>query len=447
MNKTYFVILSTCVCVSVIYQLVYLNFMDTIYKRKPSADKAIIFIIPVNVYIVVYELLGHFPFIETYVVKVILIFFTMKCIYKVNFQVAFYLSIISQFYVNGMMYLLMAIGGWVTVLTVPEIMSNATVFAGFFLASRFIILIIFSIVRVTLLVPNRGRKLLYNGKQLAQVIVTQLLACVLMMLIISTYPLYFSPKNYAIVLFGILFSSYLYLKIFYLNALDIHELHKTQNYTQELERQVLYQMRHYRTFKEEVAHLKKLSHDYHSLMSVLEKLMRQSPKRETQEFVEGFIEEVRRVKPLNNKFSNNIVVDALLTETATLCEANAIRLEAQVYLDEKIQISSFVIVRIVSNLLRNAMDACEKVLPKERFICVKTTSKDDWTVFTVANSYDGHTEEKHGKLISTKLNSQLHGYGLSIVAELVEEIGGVLVVDPNEKEKIFTVKILFSKCQ
>ncbi len=96
---------------------------------------------------------------------------------------------------------------------------------------------------------------------------------------------------------------------------------------------------------------------------------------------------------------------------------------------------------IFFNLLDNAIEACEKIEKKDRWIRVIVKNKKQLSVVKIENSIEKHILMKDGKYITEKDNKAIHGLGLQSVKALVEKYDGELQC--SHSEDVFSVVITF----
>lgn len=84
------------------------------------------------------------------------------------------------------------------------------------------------------------------------------------------------------------------------------------------------------------------------------------------------------------------------------------------------------IVVLLSNLLNNAIEACEQVQDSKKKIWFKFTFENNEMIIAVKNSIDKtHQLIKHGEtLLTTKANSSEHGIGIENVKSIVKKYNG-----------------------
>ena len=80
---------------------------------------------------------------------------------------------------------------------------------------------------------------------------------------------------------------------------------------------------------------------------------------------------------------------------------------------------------ILSNILDNAIEACQKIKGKERRIEIVIKQNDCATLIDVTNTYNGEVKIIDNHLKSDKKDKVLHGIGIESVRTAVEKYNGV----------------------
>lgn len=93
------------------------------------------------------------------------------------------------------------------------------------------------------------------------------------------------------------------------------------------------------------------------------------------------------------------------------------------------------------NLLDNAIEACEKVHDKEKWIKVIIKGTQKILFIEITNSMEEVSAQVYERLITTKPDKVLHGYGIKSVRRIVEKYDGTLLY--QMKDGVFGVKISF----
>lgn len=121
--------------------------------------------------------------------------------------------------------------------------------------------------------------------------------------------------------------------------------------------------------------------------------------------------------------TNNSVVNAVIN--AKLSTAKSLDIESECLVTADISdIDDVDLCRLLSNMLDNAITACQNVQAENRRICLYIRGDNVSYIFTVKNSIDESVIEKNPELISTKKNRNEHGYGIRIIREIAESYGG-----------------------
>lgn len=96
---------------------------------------------------------------------------------------------------------------------------------------------------------------------------------------------------------------------------------------------------------------------------------------------------------------------------------------------------------IFFNLLDNAIEACEKIKDKEKWIHITIKKKKQLSIIKIENSIEKAILEKDGEYVTEKSNKAIHGLGLKSVKSLVDKYDGE--VRWRHTEDIFSVVITF----
>ena len=105
-----------------------------------------------------------------------------------------------------------------------------------------------------------------------------------------------------------------------------------------------------------------------------------------------------------------------------------------------VHISDNDITIIVSNLLSNAIEACEKDNGDNSFIKFKV-HKEDNLYIAVINSFSNKPVLKNGVYITTKEDKQMHGFGIRNIVDAVKRNNGEYVIDAGDNEFSFVICI------
>ena len=95
------------------------------------------------------------------------------------------------------------------------------------------------------------------------------------------------------------------------------------------------------------------------------------------------------------------------------------------------------IVVLLSNLLNNAIEACDK--SKEKIIKIKFVIEDKQIILAVKNSIKTTPTEMNGELVTSKTqNIEEHGVGLKNVKDIIDKYKGRYVIDYDDNYFTFS---------
>lgn len=194
-----------------------------------------------------------------------------------------------------------------------------------------------------------------------------------------------------------------------------------------------------------VHHAEELQEVYHQLSSERDKLAKDNHEfknkivawsrlleaDEKTKLLEMMNKENQRSFAGSNVFSTgNITVDVVLNAKYFEAIGKGISFEFNLSNLSEVKIDDTDIIILLSNVLNNAIEACEKC-SFETEISVKGIVKLNRFVFTVRNSYDGRLNQDLG---TTKHDKSCHGYGIDALKGIVAKYDGAVYFEHNEKE-------------
>lgn len=133
------------------------------------------------------------------------------------------------------------------------------------------------------------------------------------------------------------------------------------------------------------------------------------------------------------------ILDTLLEQKKAKADSKGIEFRIRADRIGELPFSDMEICTLFSNLLDNAIEACEKIPNDKRWIQLNILRKSGMLYITISNSIKGRPSEKEGKLITNKENHQLHGYGIKSVQKIVRKYEGDFSYQIRESEFIVTI--------
>jgi signal transduction histidine kinase len=203
-----------------------------------------------------------------------------------------------------------------------------------------------------------------------------------------------------------------------------------------LERQTAASERYFRRVDEIQREMRALKHDFTNHLMSLNQLLQAGDYAELGEYIHRYLGEVSRV--VSETVTGVASVDGLISVKKQAALDNGIRFEASAGGVMKILINPVHLSIILSNALDNAIEACLKLPPAERYIALNMKTDDDGILISVANASGPVEIEKDGLPTTTKGNMTRHGLGLGTVKRIAERYGGHVLLESRPGEFVFT---------
>ncbi len=182
--------------------------------------------------------------------------------------------------------------------------------------------------------------------------------------------------------------------------------------------------------------VKHLRHDMKNHLIMLNEMYKNNKTEEINEYIDKALNTLDETSYSN---TNNFAFDSIINFKLEEIKNTDVKLDLEVFVPEKISISSYDITVILGNLLDNAIDATLK--SEEKNLKIKIKSKYKNLIIIIANSYNGEIKiDKVGNFITTKLDKNEHGLGLSIITDTAYKYGGDVITD--FKNKTFQISVI-----
>jgi two-component system sensor histidine kinase AgrC len=198
------------------------------------------------------------------------------------------------------------------------------------------------------------------------------------------------------------------------------------------EMQVRNQTRMYHSISENFDKQKRKTHEYKNHIMCIESLVRKENYMELESYVKEIGQNLSR--ELDAIDTNHVIVNAILNTKYQ--EARDKNIVFVIYVNDLsgIKMGDEDVVVILSNLLNNAMEACDKCINK-RLIKLKFIKEEDNVIISVKNTYNHLLQYENGELITTKWeHKDEHGNGLNNIIDTIEKYNGSYIIKHDKKE-------------
>lgn len=178
-------------------------------------------------------------------------------------------------------------------------------------------------------------------------------------------------------------------------------------------------------------------------------------KQKLDEYSNTLIQQIDTMSSIASAFSTYAKMPAQKDETLNVTKITKLALDIfnenyiYFYSEENDITAKFdrtQLIRVITNLIKNSIQAIEQNNPEEPRIEVRVFSEDNWVAITVTDNGIGVSEENKDKIFEPKFTTKSSGMGLGLamVKNIVETYNGVITLD-TDSEKGTTFKVVFPK--
>lgn len=228
-------------------------------------------------------------------------------------------------------------------------------------------------------------------------------------------------------------SSFLLLMIVFKIIKDIKE----KSEERLLKEKIDIQYKYYLNLQESQNKVKKLYHDINNHIFCIKNLS--YDKEDVNKYIEEMSKELREFKEIHN--TGNMILDIILNEKQNICNENNIDLTCDVNFSKCNFIEMTDVCSIFSNILDNAIEACNKTYMEKKYIKIRGTLVKSYYVIRCENSKTNKLEIKNSKIITSKKDKFIHGIGLKSVKSSIKKYNGDLEIEDFKNKFLLQIYI------
>lgn len=184
-----------------------------------------------------------------------------------------------------------------------------------------------------------------------------------------------------------------------------------------LQQQISMQTENYKALKKNYGVQRKSTHEFERHIQVLRDLLDQKEYETARDYVRQL--QTDRTLKVFSVSSNNPIIDVVLNQKYQVAQENGINMSVKVNDLSAVSINTNELVVLLSNLLDNAIEACQKLEANKEIAC--SILKDESIYISVRNTSEPVTIH-HGEIYTTKQNAAEHGYGLPAVKYILNQL-------------------------
>lgn len=219
----------------------------------------------------------------------------------------------------------------------------------------------------------------------------------------------------------------------------ISEKNNAVSENQMLKMQQEYQDQYVENAENQYEKIKKMRHEFKNHNTVLASLLERDDIAKAKEYLNDYADQITDFGVFVN--TNNQVVNAVINCKAGLAESFNIKTSV-VTVSEFTGIDDLDLCSLISNMFDNAIEACVN-LANERKIIFSVSKDGSNFIFCMKNTIDSSILENNPKLVTTKRDKKIHGFGIKMLRDIARKYNGF--VDFFEKDDFFVCYILLQQ--
>lgn len=221
----------------------------------------------------------------------------------------------------------------------------------------------------------------------------------------------------------------------------IHNILETEAETREkdiFKERLTKEIESYHTMEENAAAQRAMIHEFRNVLSVISA----SVDKGSNEVAELAKREYHKLNEIGDSINTqNIIVNMVLNAKIKEIRKKRIGVLLDIGDLSGLRMEHEDIIIILSNLINNAIEACEQCQDK-KIIWIKCMKRESEVLFSVRNTYSIEPIVQNGKYITTKTEDrEMHGMGIDNIIRVVENYGGAYAIQAENQEFTFTIII------
>ena len=181
---------------------------------------------------------------------------------------------------------------------------------------------------------------------------------------------------------------------------------------------------------------RRLKHDMKNHIMVIASYLNNGELDAAKEYLSVVLDNLNQVYSYIQ--TGNAVMNYVINSKLEYAQKNGIPFKAEIENCSFARMGSVDFAAVLSNALDNAIEA--SLNTSEKLIYVSIHQKRGYDTITVKNRIDHSVLDENPDLISTKSDSENHGFGVRQIKDIAEKYGGM--VDIYEEEGMFCVSII-----
>lgn len=181
--------------------------------------------------------------------------------------------------------------------------------------------------------------------------------------------------------------------------------------------------------------LRRMRHDMKNHLLGILGMVNVGQTKEAGDYIQKMLDDGIGIGADEISHTGNIVVDSLVNHKYALALKDSIQFEARVFIPSVLPFQGEHLAIIFGNLLENALEACRKLPPEQRYIILEATYIKEMLQICIRNSSPENSQKDgSGRYLTTKEDADYHGIGLASVGQALADYDGELFTQYKDGE-------------
>lgn len=197
------------------------------------------------------------------------------------------------------------------------------------------------------------------------------------------------------------------------------------------------QQQYYEYLEQRERNTKKFRHDVRNHLELLTNFITNKQYKEVDEYLEKIN---IKIDELGNAVSlGNGIAEAIVNKYYYQAMDLGIDMKVSGVFPTECKVDAYDLCTIFSNILSNALEAAGKSEKKQVYLDCRYNDKN--IIINIRNTYKNQGQFRDNCFVTTKNNSEYHGFGLENVKECIERNNGLIDIEIEKEEFIETISI------
>lgn len=201
------------------------------------------------------------------------------------------------------------------------------------------------------------------------------------------------------------------------------------------QKQQTMQLEQYHMTQDAKMQMYKLKHDFANQLQTIQALSKRKEYEAAENLLLQMQEEYQQVKEV--QYCENVIINTIVVVKTDLAKKLGISVDLTIGMVGELEIPELYLSSVLTNLYDNAIEASAFAEEDKRWISVKIGVQKEHLVLKISNRYVGKINQR----FPSQKSGDGHGYGLLIVKDAVEHMGGNMNVEVAEDIFSTTVTI------